>query len=366
MKLGIKLFSKILLLISLVVLSGCDFNSSLSGRWVHKDKAITFEFFKSGDVLIDAPCFSYISLSGKYEILDSDNLRLDAIGNSRIYSLEKNNNAFSLSTNTKDVEFTGHYVDEKAYQLEVSKLRKPRKSESKYWYTEKKNSDGEYEFIGVKGDKGWNITNLGDGSIRGDFHGCSGGYPLKSGQSIFSSTKKFNKDSYSKILNSNTDKSLNFLNLVDIDKGALEFRYVFDGFDNKRSLESQERFFQKNNRGCLFSYGTPIVYEKKRSMVMYIPRRCGSSQSDFVVAKAWKNKSSEISSDLKLINIPHFGRYWKTDCSPSYYFTDVGADKVNLRLVFTTEYGQSYKSKPNGDCGSPKQPQFVKDVEIDV
>ncbi len=354
-----------LISILLMYLSACNPNSSVVGSWINAEQAIAIKFYKTGDVNIFSPCYpNEVSGAGVFEFVDSNRFKVQIGDYTKIFGFQMQSGELSLQTDILDEHLSGTYFTEQSYIETVYDDLAIKDSEEAYWYTTRKVGEN-YEYIGVPDDKGWTGFNLGEGSIKDKFHGCVGGLPLFAGQFIFDQSDRFYKDSYTQVLQSNADESMYFLKKKDIDYGTLSFRFFIDGFDNKKSLQKQTDFFQKNGKGCRYSYGTPIMFKGERSTKLFVPRRCGSTLDSFIYANVYAKEGKLISTRMKLINLPQFGRYLETDCSPSSYITDVGEKTLNVRLVLTTEYGQNFNSKADGQC-SPRVKEMVKDIVVDL
>lgn len=344
-------------------LLGCGSQSNLAGKWVHAEKAITLTLFKSGDLTVFAPCYSNLpSGAGTFEFLDNENLKIGVAESAEIYNFAKGKNSLTISADSIDQPLVGEYLLEEAYVKRESEKSSLKSYELKYYYTERKVGD-EYEYMGVPDDLGWNGTRLIDGAVQDRFHGCSGGFPLLDGEPIFDDKNQFYKDTYTEILNSRAKEGLHFLKHNDIDYGTLSFRFLIDGLDNSPSLKAQSEFSHKYLKGCRYTYGTPVVHQAKRSTIMLIPTRCGANANTLIYAKISESKSGLVSSRLRLIAPPDSSDYWRTDCTPSIYITNVTDTAVKLRRVLTTEYGQSFDSIADGEC-APGVPENVEEFEI--
>jgi len=349
--------SVVILLVALI--SACDNSSSLVGKWKHGEHSIVTEFFASGDFTVNDPCNNFMDKSGTYEFIDDQNLKLITGQDTSIFGYVNTDRGFSLDLESNSSRLVGSYASFSDSPVDESK-------DVKYWYKEEKVGD-KYSFVGIENDQGWTATKLGAGQVYGNFYTCEFAYPLLKGSKIYQSKKGFYRDISISILKGLKNPSLHFIQRNDLDYGTLDFRFVLDGYDNTGSLAAQESFLLKYAKGCRYSYGTPIYHESEDNKYIYIPRNCGISWSSFIAARIKVSDDGLVDTYIKLINVPLVSGYGRAgDCSSRYFITGVKGRKVNLRVVATKDYGQSFDSVPNGNCGSDKYPQFSKDITLDI
>ena len=89
----------VFLLIVSLLFAACSPSSKIVGRWEDADGAI-YEFFKDGTMVIKTGIFS---VSGTYDFVDRDNLKLNmdglwGIGGATVYSVKISGSQLTLST----------------------------------------------------------------------------------------------------------------------------------------------------------------------------------------------------------------------------------------------------------------------------